>query len=31
MIDTVIIDDEQAAQVTVMQFVQMHCPDVKSC
>lgn len=28
MIDTVIIDDEQAAQITLMRFLQMHCPDV---
>ncbi|MGH1334792.1 MAG: LytR/AlgR family response regulator transcription factor [Aureispira sp.] len=28
MIDTVIIDDEQAAQITLMKFLQMHCPDV---
>lgn len=28
MIDTVIIDDEQAAQITLMQFLQMHCPEV---
>jgi two-component system LytT family response regulator len=28
MIDTVIIDDEQGAQITLMKFLQMHCPDV---
>ncbi|MFK7797994.1 MAG: LytR/AlgR family response regulator transcription factor [Aureispira sp.] len=28
MIDTVIIDDEQAAQITLMKFLQMHCPNV---
>ena len=28
MIETVIIDDEQAAQLTLMRFLQMHCPDV---
>ncbi|BDS09742.1 LytR/AlgR family response regulator transcription factor [Aureispira anguillae] len=28
MIDTVIIDDEQAAQITLMRFLQMHCPNV---
>ena len=27
-IDTVIIDDEQAAQITLMKFLQMHCPNV---
>lgn len=28
MIDAVIIDDEQAAQLTLMSFLQMHCPEV---
>lgn len=28
MIDTVIIDDEQAAQITLMKFLQMHCSNV---
>lgn len=28
MIDTVIVDDEQAAQITLMKFLQMHCPNV---
>lgn len=28
MIDAVIIDDEQAAQLTLMSFLQMHCPNV---
>ena len=27
MIDTVIIDDEQDAQITLMNFLQMHCKD----
>lgn len=28
MINAVIIDDEQDAQITLMRFVQMHCPNV---
>lgn len=28
MIDTIIIDDEPAAQLTLMKFLQMHCPEV---
>lgn len=28
MLDTVIIDDEQDAQITLMRFLQMHSPDV---
>ena len=28
MIDAIIIDDEQAAQLTLMSFLQMHCPTV---
>ena len=27
MLDTVIIDDEQDAQITLMNFLQMHCKD----
>ena len=28
MLDAIIIDDEQAAQLTLMSFLQMHCPTV---
>lgn len=27
-IDAIIVDDEQAAQITLMKFLQMHCPNV---